>query len=107
MAAAPTIDAARLQDFMGRFVQDLGAGTTAPLVVLGDKLGLYKALASSGALSSTALAEQTGTAERWVAADLAAQAAAGGQAPQPVSAAYSSMRLLANVLYESRRKCGV
>jgi SAM-dependent methyltransferase len=41
MTATPTIDEARLERFMDQFVRDLGAGATAPLVVLGDKLGLY------------------------------------------------------------------
>ena len=45
MAAAPTIDQAKLEAFMGQFVQDMGAAATAPLVVIGDKLGLYKAMA--------------------------------------------------------------
>ena len=42
MAATPTIDQAKLDAFMGQFVNDLGAAATAPLVVLGDKLGLYR-----------------------------------------------------------------
>ena len=45
MAATPTIDQAKLEAFMGQFVQDMGAAATAPLVVIGDKLGLYKAMA--------------------------------------------------------------
>src|SRR3954451_22977241 len=71
------IDEAKLNDFLGQMVGDLGAAANAPLMLIGDKLGLYKALASSRPLSSTALAEQTGTAERFVREWLAAQAAAG------------------------------
>jgi SAM-dependent methyltransferase len=58
-------------------VGDLGAAANAPLMLLGDELGLYKALAEAGPLSSTDLARQTGTAERYVREWLAAQAASG------------------------------
>ena len=51
MAATPTIDEQKLGQFMGRFVEDLGAAMSAPLVVIGDKLGLYKALAGAGPLT--------------------------------------------------------
>ncbi|MBI2705255.1 MAG: class I SAM-dependent methyltransferase [Actinobacteria bacterium] len=66
----------RLNDFLGRFVGDLGAAVHASLVVLGDKLGLYKALAE-GPATSVELAERTGCAERYVREWLAAQAASG------------------------------
>ena len=42
---AAGIDEAKLEQFMGQFVGDLGAALTAPLVLIGDKLGLYKAMA--------------------------------------------------------------
>ena len=71
------VDEAKLNDFLGQMVGDLGAAANAPLMLLGDKLGLYKALAASGPLSSAELAEQTGTAERFVREWLAAQAASG------------------------------
>ena len=45
---AATIDEPKLEAFMGQFVQDMGAAATAPLVVIGDKLGLYKAMADGG-----------------------------------------------------------
>ncbi len=71
------IDETRLNAFLGQMVGDLGAAANAPLMLIGDKLGLYKALAATGPLSSTALAKQTGTAERFVREWLAAQAASG------------------------------
>ena len=58
-------------------VGDLGAAANAPLMLIGDKLGLYKALAAAGPLSSADLAQQTETAERFVREWLAAQAASG------------------------------
>src|SRR3954471_24793793 len=77
MAATPTIDEARLEAFMGRFVQDMGAGATAPLVLIGDKLGLYKAMADGVPLTPAELAERTGCRERYVREWLSQQAASG------------------------------
>jgi SAM-dependent methyltransferase len=71
------VDKTRLDEFMGKAVGDLGAAFHAALVVIGDKLGLYKALASSGPLSSEELAGKTGTNERYVREWLSAQAASG------------------------------
>ncbi len=68
---------AKLEEFLGKMVNEMGAATSAALVLLGDKLGLYKALASGGPLGSTQLAERTGTTERYVREWLAAQAASG------------------------------
>ena len=76
ISTAP-VDETKLNDFLGQMVGDLGAAANAPLMVIGDKLGLYKALAAAGPLSSAALAAQTGTAERFVREWLAAQAASG------------------------------
>src|SRR4051794_12091904 len=77
MAATATIDQARLEAFMGQFVQDMGAAATAPLVVLGDKLGLYKAMADSEPVTPAELAERTGCRERYVREWLCQQAASG------------------------------
>jgi SAM-dependent methyltransferase len=70
------IDETKLGEFMGRFVGDLGAVLHAPLIVLGDKLGLYRALAR-GPHTAGELAKETDTAERYVAEWLAANAASG------------------------------
>jgi len=70
-------DPAKLEAFMGKMVGDMGAAMTASLVVLGDRLGLYKALAQIGPATSAELATRTGTHERNVREWLAAQAAAG------------------------------
>jgi SAM-dependent methyltransferase len=71
------VDEAKLQKFMEKMVGDLGAAMGAALVIVGDKLGLYKAMAGAGAISSTDLAAKTATDERYVREWLAAQAAAG------------------------------
>jgi 2-polyprenyl-3-methyl-5-hydroxy-6-metoxy-1,4-benzoquinol methylase len=77
MAITPTIDPARLDEFMARFVQDFGAGATAPLVVLGDKLGLYKAMADGAPVTPAELAERTECNERYIREWLCQQAASG------------------------------
>jgi SAM-dependent methyltransferase len=70
------IDEARLGEFMNRFVGDLGATMAAGNVVVGDRLGLYKALADEP-LRPQELAERTGTAARYVDEWLRGQAAGG------------------------------
>jgi SAM-dependent methyltransferase len=66
----------RLNEFLGRAVVDIGATLHAGLVVLGEKLGLYKALAE-GPQTPAELAKKTGTNERYVREWLNAQAAGG------------------------------
>jgi 2-polyprenyl-3-methyl-5-hydroxy-6-metoxy-1,4-benzoquinol methylase len=67
----------KLNAFMGQVVGELGATVNAGLIVLGDRLGLYKAMAEAGPITSSELAEKTGTAERYVREWLNAQAAGG------------------------------
>ena len=74
---------------MGKLLNDMGAAATGALVVVGDKLGLYKALAESGPLAPADLAQRTGTAERYVREWLAAQAAAGYVQYQPQTGTYA------------------
>ena len=57
----PAIDMDKLNAFIGQFVTDLGASVHTGMVVIGEKLGLYKALAGE-ALSSAQLAAKTRTA---------------------------------------------
>ena len=71
-----TADPAKLEQFVGRMVGDMGAAMSAALVVLGDRLGLYKALAE-GPATSAELSARAGLAERYVREWLSAQAAAG------------------------------
>jgi winged helix-turn-helix protein len=62
---------------MQKAVMDMGAAMHATLVVVGDKLGLYKAMSGAGWLTSAELAAKTGTAERYVREWLNANAASG------------------------------
>ena len=73
---APAIDMNKLNAFIGQFVTDLGAAVHAGMVVIGEKLGLYKTLAG-GAMSSAELAARTQTDERYLREWLASQAAGG------------------------------
>ena len=70
------LDMEKLNAFVGRFVGDLGAAAHSGMVVIGEKLGLYKALAD-GPLNSSELAAKTKTDERYVREWLASQAAGG------------------------------
>src|SRR5437016_12453075 len=71
------IDEAKLEAFMGQAVSDMGAIISAPLFVIGEKLGLYKAMAGSGPITSQELAGRAGVAERSVREWLRNQAAGG------------------------------
>jgi 2-polyprenyl-3-methyl-5-hydroxy-6-metoxy-1,4-benzoquinol methylase len=72
-----TIDEKKLNDLLGKVVADVGAAMSAALVVIGDKLGLYKAMAEAGPVVPGDLARSTGTTERYVREWLNAQAASG------------------------------
>ena len=88
-AAAPALDPTLLNEFIGKALNDMGAAMSAALVVIGDRLGLYKALHLHGPLTSAELAERTGTHERYVREWLANQAAGGYLTYDPASALYT------------------
>ena len=70
------VDQDRLMEFLGQFVTDLGATVAAGSIVVGHRLGLYRALANAPATPAE-LADRTGTDPRYVAEWLAGQAAGG------------------------------
>jgi 2-polyprenyl-3-methyl-5-hydroxy-6-metoxy-1,4-benzoquinol methylase len=72
-----TIDETKLNEFMGKVVADVGAAMSGALVVIGDRLGLYRAMAALGPTTPAELAKRTETAERYVREWLNAQAAGG------------------------------
>jgi len=78
MSTAPQLelDINKLNAFIGQFVGDLGAAVHTGMVVIGEKLGLYKALAAA-AMTSSELAAKTGTDERYLREWLSSQAAGG------------------------------
>jgi hypothetical protein len=71
------IDEQRLEEFMHRFVGDLGAAMSAALVVIGDRLGLYRAMGDCEPITAETLARRTQTDERYVREWLSNQAAGG------------------------------
>ena len=71
------VDPKKLEEFVGKGIGDLGAAISALLVHVGDKLGLYKAMAGAGALSPGELAKKTQTDERYIREWLCNQAAGG------------------------------
>lgn len=71
------LDMEKLDQLLGRGVVDFGATMHAALIAIGDRLGLYKALAQSGPMTPTQLAAKTGTSERYVREWLSSQAAGG------------------------------
>ncbi len=68
---------AGLEQFMGKMLGDLGAAISGALVVLGDRLGLYRMLGTSAPMTAAELAKKTNTSERYIREWLAAQAASG------------------------------
>jgi SAM-dependent methyltransferase len=85
----PPIDTDRLNEFIGQVVGEVGATLNTALVAIGDRLGLYAAMAGAGPLSAAELAERTGTAERYVREWLNVEAAGGYVTYDPVSATYT------------------
>ncbi len=76
-ATATTVDEARLEQFLGQAVTDIGAAMNGVLVMMGGELGLWKALAGAGPVSCAEIAEKSGVAERYVREWASAQAASG------------------------------
>jgi ubiquinone/menaquinone biosynthesis C-methylase UbiE len=82
------IDMDKLQEFLGRFVGDLGATFAAGTVVIGHRLGLYRALAAEPA-TAEGLAERTDTSPRYITEWLRGQAAGGYVEYDPATGIYS------------------
>ena len=82
------IDGEKLEQFVFRAVEEVGATLNAALVVMGDKLGLYRALAGAGPITPVELARRSGAAERYVREWLNAQAAGGYVTYDPSGGTY-------------------
>ena len=75
--SATAIDESRLEQFMGQVVGDMSAQISAPLTLLGGRLGLYRAMAHAGPVTAADVAERTGCDERMVREWLSNQTAGG------------------------------
>ncbi len=73
----PQVDEAKLDAFKTRLMPELGGAASMVIAMIGDKTGLFKAMAGAGPITSAKLAERTGCAERMVREWLSALAAAG------------------------------
>jgi SAM-dependent methyltransferase len=83
------VDEAELHQFIGRMLGDLGGALSVPLVRIGDRLGLYKALHASGPMTASELAKKANIAERYAREWLSHQAASGYIAYDPETAGFS------------------
>jgi len=88
-SAPQPIDQAKLHEFVMKAVGEMGAAMNAALILVGDKLGLYKAMAGAGPLTSAELAAKTKTTERYVREWLAAQAPGGFVTYDPATRKYT------------------
>jgi SAM-dependent methyltransferase len=75
--ALQPVNEAKLHEFVMKAVGEMGAAMNAALIIVGDKLGLYKAMAGAGPMTSAEVAAKTKTTERYVREWLSAQAAGG------------------------------
>src|SRR5581483_6572940 len=88
LAPSAAMDESKLNAFLGKAVSDMGAAMHATLVVVGDKLGLYRAMAGAGWLTPGQLAAKTSTSERYVREWLHANAASGYVTYDPATGAF-------------------
>jgi SAM-dependent methyltransferase len=84
----PTIDEQKLEAFVMKLVGDMSGAVSCATVILGDKLGLYRALNGAGPVTAATLAEQTGTNQRLIQEWLNAQAASGYVKYNPADGTY-------------------
>lgn len=71
------VNETKLNELLGKMVTEMGAAAIGPLIIIGDRLGIYKTLEKSGAVSSEDLANKTGLSERYLREWLCANAASG------------------------------
>ncbi|MDQ2949230.1 MAG: class I SAM-dependent methyltransferase [Acidobacteriota bacterium] len=88
-AAPQALDPSKLQDFLGKAVNDMGAAIHSSLIVVGERLGLYKAMAGGNRMTAAELAQKTGTHARYVQEWLNANAASGYVTYHPEGRQYS------------------
>jgi SAM-dependent methyltransferase len=88
ITAVPAPDAQRLTSFVSQAIGEVGATLNAALVVMGDKLGLYRALVGTEGATPAELAARTGTSEPYVREWLNAQAAGGYVDYEPAAGRY-------------------
>jgi SAM-dependent methyltransferase len=88
MSVDMAIDMAKVEQFVGQVVADLGATVSSALTHLGHRLGLYRAMAAAGPVTPAELAVRTGTHERYLREWLGNQAAGGYVTYDPTTGSY-------------------
>jgi SAM-dependent methyltransferase len=83
------VDEAKLNQFMGQMLGDLGGAASIALVRIGDKLGLYKTLLENGPMTVAELASRTGFDQRYLSEWLSQQAASNYLGYEPVTQKFS------------------
>ncbi|MBV8550279.1 MAG: class I SAM-dependent methyltransferase [Acidobacteriaceae bacterium] len=86
---ARAVDPDKLNALLGRAVQDMGAALHSALILIGDKLGLYRSMGDGVPVTPAELAKRTGTTERYVREWLNANAAGGYVDYHPETGTYS------------------
>ena len=76
-ATETAVDEARLEQVIGQAVTDMGAAMNGALIAIGGQLGIWKAMAGAGPMTTAEIAERSGVAERYVREWASAQAASG------------------------------
>jgi 2-polyprenyl-3-methyl-5-hydroxy-6-metoxy-1,4-benzoquinol methylase len=99
------VDQDKLNAFLGKALGDIGAAWSANMVLLGDKLGLYKAMARLGAVTPAELAKATKTAERYIREWLGNQAAGGYVTYDPATGRYTLPEEQASALADENSPC--
>lgn len=93
-----TVNQQKLDALVGRLIGEISAGYGGVMVAIGDKLGLYKAMAGAGPLNSQEIARRGGCAERYVREWLNSQVAGGYIDYHPISTTYELTPEQATVL---------
>ena len=83
------VDETKLNEFIGKILGDLGGAFSVPMVRMGDKLGLYKALKEQGPMTPAELAKKANIAERYAREWLSQQAASGYLEYEPASGKFA------------------
>jgi SAM-dependent methyltransferase len=99
------VDQDRLNMFLGKAVGDIGAAMSANMVLIGDKLGLYKGMAKMGSVTPAELAKATRTAERYIREWLGNQAAGGYVTYDPATGRYTLPEEQAMALADEGSPC--
>jgi 2-polyprenyl-3-methyl-5-hydroxy-6-metoxy-1,4-benzoquinol methylase len=89
MHSEPTLDQAKVDEFVGRVLTDTSAALTTLMAAIGDRLGLFKDLASNGPATSEAFASRTGVNERYAREWLGGMATAGYVEYDPASRSFT------------------